>query len=185
MDLGRADAHIWRDEDRAMSRIADAVGFVHLRVHSAFSLLEGALPLKTLAKLATADRMPALGIADTGNLYDIIVTVMAVHDGDGAGTLLTNPQIDRETLTDPLPIPAYLGTPMWDLNNRVMSNLETWMTMKYQFVDHATGSPVSLNVIATSVDNDSTDNTHNTVQEYVRYNTLLNAWMYGTGSLLP
>ena len=123
--------------------------------------------------------------ADTGNLYDIIVTVMAVHDGDGAGTLLTNPQIDRETLTDPLPIPAYLGTPMWDLNNRVMSNLETWMTMKYQFVDHATGSPVSLNVIATSVDNDSTDNTHNTVQEYVRYNTLPNAWMYGTGSLLP
>ncbi len=45
------------------------VDFVHLRVHSAYSLLEGALPIKRLAELAAADRMPALGIADTGNLF--------------------------------------------------------------------------------------------------------------------
>ena len=44
-----------------MSRIADKVGFVHLRVHSAYSLLEGALQIKKLAALAKADRMPALG----------------------------------------------------------------------------------------------------------------------------
>jgi DNA polymerase-3 subunit alpha len=48
---------------------ATDVGFVHLRVHSAYSLLEGALPIKRLAKLAAADRQPALGIADTGNLF--------------------------------------------------------------------------------------------------------------------
>jgi DNA polymerase-3 subunit alpha len=52
-----------------MSRIAEQVGFVHLRVHSAYSLLEGALQIKKLAALAKADRMPALGIADTGNLF--------------------------------------------------------------------------------------------------------------------
>src|SRR5581483_4842531 len=52
-----------------MSRIAEAVGFVHLRVHTAYSLLEGALPIKTLAKLAVADRMPALAITDTRNLF--------------------------------------------------------------------------------------------------------------------
>ena len=52
-----------------MSRIASEVGFVHLRVHSAYSLLEGALPIKKLAELAAADRMPALGLADTGNLF--------------------------------------------------------------------------------------------------------------------
>jgi len=52
-----------------MSRLAGEVGFVHLRVHSAFSLLEGALPIKRLAELAYADNMPALGIADTGNLF--------------------------------------------------------------------------------------------------------------------
>ena len=57
------------DEDRIMSRAAGGAGFVHLHVHSAYSLLEGALPLKRLADLAMADRMPALGIADTGNLF--------------------------------------------------------------------------------------------------------------------
>ncbi|MCP4381624.1 MAG: DNA polymerase III subunit alpha, partial [Hyphomicrobiales bacterium] len=52
-----------------MSRIAEDVGFVHLRVHSAFSLLEGALPLKDVVKLAAADRMPAIGVSDSGNLF--------------------------------------------------------------------------------------------------------------------
>jgi DNA polymerase-3 subunit alpha len=57
------------EEDRLMSQIARNVGFVHLRVHSAYSLLEGALPLKSLIKLAAADKMPALGLTDTGNLF--------------------------------------------------------------------------------------------------------------------
>ena len=44
-------------------------GFVHLHVHSAFSLLEGALPLGTILDLAKADGQPAIGIADTNNLF--------------------------------------------------------------------------------------------------------------------
>ncbi len=44
-------------------------GFIHLHVHSAYSLLEGALPLGKLLGLAEADKQPALGIADTGNLF--------------------------------------------------------------------------------------------------------------------
>jgi DNA polymerase-3 subunit alpha len=46
-----------------------SVGFVHLHVHSAFSLREGALAIETLAKLAKADAMPALAITDTNNLF--------------------------------------------------------------------------------------------------------------------
>lgn len=57
------------NDGRAMNAIADEVGFVHLRVHSAYSLLEGALPIKTLATLASADSMPALGLCDRGNLF--------------------------------------------------------------------------------------------------------------------
>ena len=64
-----ARGHLSHEENRIVSRIVEEVGFVHLRVHSAFSLLEGALPLKRLAELAVADRMPALGLADTGNLF--------------------------------------------------------------------------------------------------------------------
>lgn len=44
-------------------------GFIHLHVHSAYSLLEGALPLSKLLDLAKADKQPALGIADTNNLF--------------------------------------------------------------------------------------------------------------------
>ena len=44
-------------------------GFIHLHVHSAFSLLEGALQLETILKLVGEDAQPALGIADTNNLF--------------------------------------------------------------------------------------------------------------------
>ncbi|MDX2201739.1 MAG: DNA polymerase III subunit alpha [Hyphomicrobiaceae bacterium] len=43
--------------------------FVHLKVHSAYSLLEGALPIAKLAKLAIAKGVPAIGLTDTGNLF--------------------------------------------------------------------------------------------------------------------
>jgi DNA polymerase-3 subunit alpha len=44
-------------------------GFIHLHIHSAYSLLEGALPLGKLLELAKADKQPAIGIADTNNLF--------------------------------------------------------------------------------------------------------------------
>jgi DNA polymerase III subunit alpha len=43
--------------------------FVNLRVHSAFSLLEGALSIAKIADFAVADGAPAIGIADTDNLF--------------------------------------------------------------------------------------------------------------------
>ncbi|MCZ4430602.1 DNA polymerase III subunit alpha [Agrobacterium sp. SOY23] len=44
-------------------------GFVHLRVHSAYSLLEGALPLKKIMTKAVGDGQPAIAITDTNNLF--------------------------------------------------------------------------------------------------------------------
>lgn len=49
--------------------ILEEVGFVHLHMHSSFSLLEGAMPIAKLAKLASADSMPALALTDTNNLF--------------------------------------------------------------------------------------------------------------------
>ena len=43
--------------------------FVHLRVHSAYSLLEGAIPVKKLASLCRDHKMPAVAITDTNNLF--------------------------------------------------------------------------------------------------------------------
>ena len=43
-----------------MSRILGDVGFVHLHVHSSFSLLEGALRIDELKKLALKDEIVKL-----------------------------------------------------------------------------------------------------------------------------
>src|SRR5213080_1064653 len=45
------------------------LGFVHLHVHSSYSLLEGALTIARLAELAKADRQPALALTDTDNMF--------------------------------------------------------------------------------------------------------------------
>ncbi len=82
--------------DRSLLRL---VGFVHLHVHSSFSLREGALSIAKLTKFAAADAMPALAITDTNNLFGalefseklakegiqpIIGLQMSVDFGDGA-----------------------------------------------------------------------------------------------------
>ena len=51
------------------NRTSGAPPFIHLKVHSAYSLLEGALPIGKLAKLAVGYGYPALGLTDTNNLF--------------------------------------------------------------------------------------------------------------------
>lgn len=43
--------------------------FIHLRVHSAYSLLEGALQLGKVIKQAVEDEAPAIAVTDTNNLF--------------------------------------------------------------------------------------------------------------------
>jgi len=51
-------------------RIAqNACRFVHLRLHSSYSLLEGAIRAKELPKLCEKNAMPAVAVTDTGNLF--------------------------------------------------------------------------------------------------------------------
>ena len=44
-------------------------GFIHLRVHTAYSLSEGAIKLPKLIKLAGEHEMPAVAVTDTNNLF--------------------------------------------------------------------------------------------------------------------
>ncbi|WP_338821513.1 DNA polymerase III subunit alpha [Bradyrhizobium septentrionale] len=44
-------------------------GFVHLHVHSAYSLLKGSIKIAKLGELAKADRQPALALTDTDNMF--------------------------------------------------------------------------------------------------------------------
>ena len=43
--------------------------FVHLRVHTAYSLSEGAIPISELLELCRAREMPAVAITDTNNIF--------------------------------------------------------------------------------------------------------------------
>ncbi len=46
--------------------------FIHLRLHSEYSLLEGAVPVKKLAGMARAAGMPAVAVTDTNNLFSAL-----------------------------------------------------------------------------------------------------------------
>src|SRR5438552_4124282 len=46
--------------------------FVHLHLHTEYSLLDGAIRMKELMKKATEFKMPAVAITDHGNLFGAI-----------------------------------------------------------------------------------------------------------------
>jgi DNA polymerase-3 subunit alpha len=54
--------------------------FVHLRVHSAYSLSEGAIKVKDLIKLCKKQKMPAVAVTDTGNLFGALEFATAAAD---------------------------------------------------------------------------------------------------------
>ncbi|MEQ8586230.1 MAG: DNA polymerase III subunit alpha [Thalassobaculaceae bacterium] len=56
--------------------------FVHLRVHSAYSLAEGAIHAKQLVKLAKQNNMPAVAMTDSGNMFGALeFAVTAAGEG--------------------------------------------------------------------------------------------------------
>jgi DNA polymerase-3 subunit alpha len=64
----------WVQEPLSMAELSGSPegvgdGFVHLRVRSAYSLLEGAIKADAIGKLAAEDHMPAAGICDRANLF--------------------------------------------------------------------------------------------------------------------
>ncbi|MHB1706809.1 MAG: PHP domain-containing protein, partial [Acidithiobacillus sp.] len=47
-------------------------GFIHLHVHSEYSLEDGIIPVKSLVKRCVASDMPAVAITDHGNLFALV-----------------------------------------------------------------------------------------------------------------
>lgn len=54
--------------------------FIPLRVHTAYSLLEGAIPVKKLIALAQSYNMPAVAMTDTGNLFGALEFSLAARE---------------------------------------------------------------------------------------------------------
>ena len=65
----------------------DGKGFVHLRVRSAYSLLEGAIKADKIGGLAKADAMPAVAITDRANLFGALEFSVATK-GEGVQPII-------------------------------------------------------------------------------------------------
>ena len=61
--------------------MTDLPSFIHLRLHTEYSLLEGAVPVKTLAKLCAAAGMPAVAVTDTNNMFAALEFSVAASGG--------------------------------------------------------------------------------------------------------
>ena len=59
---------------------AEGQGFVHLRVRSAYSLLEGAIKAGKIGKIAVDAGMPAVAVADRANLFGALEFSQATKD---------------------------------------------------------------------------------------------------------
>ena len=57
--------------------------FIHLRVHTAYSLLEGAIQVKALAKLCAGEGFPAVAVTDSNNLFGALEASEALAAMDG------------------------------------------------------------------------------------------------------
>ena len=56
--------------------------FIHLRLHSSYSLLQGAIRPEELPKLCQKNFMPAVGVTDTGNLFGALeISELLVANG--------------------------------------------------------------------------------------------------------
>ena len=53
--------------------------FVHLHVHSAYSLSEGAIKIPQLVSLCEQEAMPAVAVTDTGNLFGALEFSLAAR----------------------------------------------------------------------------------------------------------
>jgi DNA polymerase III subunit alpha len=90
--------------------MSNAPRFIHLRTHTEYSLLEGAVPLKKLIGLCQAAQMPAVAVTDSNNMFAALeFSVLAA----GAGlqpivgcqvSLCYDPAKPGEKPRDPAPI---------------------------------------------------------------------------------
>lgn len=76
--------------------------FIHLRIHSAYSLAEGAIRIKEIAKLCKRHDMPAVAVTDTGNLFGALeisekVAEEGVQPISGLTALVDFPQFHQQS----------------------------------------------------------------------------------------
>ncbi len=84
--------------------------FIHLRVHTEHSLLEGAVPVKALVKLCAKLDMPAVAVTDTNNMFAALEFSVTAKDAGVQPivgcqvSLAYDPAAPGEKLRNPAPV---------------------------------------------------------------------------------
>jgi DNA polymerase III subunit alpha len=125
--------------------------FVHLRVHSAYSLSEGAIKVKELIKLCVKHGMPACAITDNGNMFGAMEFSLAAT-GEGLQPILgivlgiTRPApAGAKTLPGKPAEPDHLV--LLVQNQTGYANLMKVVSKSYLESDPATGPQVPLSAL--------------------------------------
>src|SRR5258705_11874284 len=83
--------------------------FVHLRVRSIYSLLEGAVRPKELAKLARQMRMPAVAVTDSNNLFGTYEISDTLAQNGVHPIFVVTLSVGLDAVASPLPQKQSLG----------------------------------------------------------------------------
>lgn len=109
--------------------------FVHLHVHSEFSLLDGAIRIKDLVKKATQLEMPAVAVTDHGNMYGAVSFFSEAKDG-GVKPIIgcevyVAPSDRRERSQPSTGLPSAFHLVLLAMNHQGYKNLSRLVTMGY------------------------------------------------------
>lgn len=124
--------------------------FVHLRVHSAYSLSEGAIRPKLLVQLCKDNRMPAVAVTDTANLFGTMEFAGAAKDAGVqpiVGCLLPIQREDGNPLRVGVQPPPDL-LPLLVQNEAGYRNLMALISAAYLDGDPQLPPQVSLDILA-------------------------------------
>lgn len=126
--------------------------FVHLRVHSAYSLSEGAIKNKQLIDLCKRNAMPAVAVTDTGNLFGAMEFTGLAKD---AGVQpITGCQLGLARPRDPhqTQIPAPDQIVLLVQNEAGYNNLMKLTSTAYLEGEPGTAPQVSIDLLAAHAD---------------------------------
>lgn len=96
---------------RSLILKSEKMSFIHLRVHSAYSLAEGAVTVKDLVKICQKQNMPAVAVTDSCNVFGALeFSVTAAGSGIQpiVGAVIPMMREDRDPLSALLPPPDSL-----------------------------------------------------------------------------
>jgi DNA polymerase-3 subunit alpha len=116
--------------------------FVHLHVHSSYSLSEGAIKAEKLAALAAADGMPAVALTDSGNLFGALefsqgCAAKGIQPIIGCQLFLSRAASDDRPEAERQPPDPFVALAM---NGKGLDNLQRLSSLGY-LAENTTGRP--------------------------------------------